>query len=152
MRTPLALALVLAVTPTVVVASCATDGESMKAFFAPDFRTADDTMLQDGMWRLGRGVQDLDDTFKADGLAEADRHARVMENLEMMAAAAASVNKPGRRQGHTNVAMNIDKLITDIDAAKTAAAANEYALAQALPASCLACHEGGGGGAQKQAK
>lgn len=151
MRTPLTLAVFLAVAPTLVVTACATNSESIKAFFAPDFRTADDTMLQDAMWRLGRGVQNLDDTFKAEGLAEADRHTQVMENLEMMADAAAAANKPGRRQGHQNVAMNIDRLVIEIDAAKTAAQAHDYSLAQALPASCLACHEGGGGGAQKQA-
>ena len=135
----------------VVVAACATNSEQVKAFFAPDFRAADDTMLQDGMWRLGRGVQDLDDTFKAEGVSDDDRHARVLETLDMMAGAAAAVNQPGRRQGHTNVAMNIDKLITEIAAAKTAAEARDYEPAKALPASCLACHQGGGGGPQTPA-
>jgi hypothetical protein len=100
------------------------------------------------MWRLGKGVQDLDDTFKAEGLAPDDLHARVMGDLELMSEAAKSVKAPGARAGHQNVAMNIDKLITDIEAAKTAAAAKDYAPAQALPASCLACHQGGGGGPQ----
>ncbi|MDP2342832.1 MAG: hypothetical protein Q8O67_17885 [Deltaproteobacteria bacterium] len=140
----LALALAVAVT------ACAANSEQVKAFFAPDFSTADDTKLQDGMWRLGRGVQDLDETFKIEGPVDGDRHARIVETLDIMAAAAASVKAPGARQGHTNVAMNIDKLIVEIAAAKTAAEAKDYAPAQALPASCLACHQGAGGGAQNR--
>jgi hypothetical protein len=143
------VALALTLVATACAASCATtDNASVKAFFAPDFRTVDDTQLQDSMWRLGRGVQDLDDTFKAEGLSEEDRHARVLESLKMMQDAAVAANEPGQRQGHRNVAMNIDKLVGDIAAAKTAAEANEYAPAQALPATCLACHQGAGGGAQ----
>ena len=132
-----------------VAVSCVTTGdEGIKAFFAPDFKTIDDTLLQDSMWRLGRGVQDLDDTFRAEGLSEDDRHAQILASLDMMAAAAAQANDPGKRQGHTNVAMNIGKLVTDIDAAKAASANRDYALAQALPATCLHCHQGGGGGPQ----
>ncbi len=143
-----AFAVVVALGVPLSVSGCATDKEAVKAFFAPDFRTADDTKLQDGMWRLGRGVQDLDDAFKTEGVSDDDRHAAVMQTLDMMSEAAASVSKPGRRQGHTNVSMNIDQLIVEIDAAKTAAAAKEYDLAKALPQSCLACHQGAGGGPQ----
>jgi hypothetical protein len=134
-----------------VVSACAANSESVKAFFAPDFHTADDTQLQDGMWRLGRGVQDLDDTFTAAGEnVSAEHHARILETLDIMSAAAASVKAPGARQGHTNVAMNIDKLVVDIDNAKAAVAVKDYTLARALPVSCLACHEGVGGGPQKK--
>ena len=139
------VALALALT----AAACATtDTAAVKAFFAPNFRTVDDTQLQDSMWRLGRGVQDLDDTFAATDLADGDRHARILESLTMMQEAAVAANAPGQRQGHRNVAMNIDRLIGDIAAAKTAAEVNDYAPAQALPATCLACHQGSGGGAQ----
>lgn len=140
----------LPVVLTGILTACAgIDRETVKAFYAPDFRTFDDTMLQDGMWRLGRGVQDLDDTFKLEGLSEEERHAKVMETLEIMAGAAASVNDPNQKKSHTNVAMNIGALVTDIEAAKTAAAAKNYELAKALPTTCLNCHQGGGGGPQK---
>lgn len=133
----------------VAAVSCVTTGDdAVKAFFAPDFKTIDDTLLQDSMWRLGRGVQDLDDTLRAEGLSDDDRHAQILASLDMMAAAAAQANEPGKRQGHTNVSMNISKLVTDIDAAKAAANNKDYALARALPSTCLHCHQGGGGGPQ----
>jgi hypothetical protein len=132
------------------LAACAVNRESIKEFFAPDFRNLDDTQLQDGMWRLGRGVQDLDDTFRAEGLSEEERHAQIMSSLDLMAGAAAAVNDPNQKKSHTNVAMNIEALAKDIDAAKTAAAAKDYELAKALPQTCLHCHQGGGGGPQKQ--
>lgn len=132
-----------------VITACAIDRESMKQFYAPDFRSFDDTQLQDGMWRLGRGVQDLDDTFRAEGLYDDERHAQIMASLELMAGAAAAVNDPNQKKSHTNVAMNIEALAGDIAAAKTAAEAKNYELAKALPQSCLHCHQGGGGGPQK---
>lgn len=132
-----------------VITACAIDRESMKQFYAPDFRSFDDTQLQDGMWRLGRGVQDLDDTFRAEGLSDDERHAQIMASLELMAGAAAAVNDPNQKKSHTNVAMNIEALAGDIAAAKTAAEAKNYELAKALPQSCLHCHQGGGGGPQK---
>jgi hypothetical protein len=132
------------------LAACATDSQALRDFIAPDFRALDDTRLQDAMWRLGGGVQDLDAALQADnGLNDADRQARVLATLDVMAEAAASVNAPGQKQRHQNVAMNIDRLIGDIAAAKTAAEANDLAPARALPQTCLACHNGQGGGAQR---
>jgi hypothetical protein len=144
----LALSLLCGAASGVAVSCVTTDDQGLKSFFAPNFKTIDDTLLQDSMWRLGRGVQDLDDTIKAEGLSEDDRHAQIMASLDMMAAAAAQANDPGKRQGHNNVAMNIGKLVADIDAAKAAAVNKDYALAEALPATCLNCHQGGGGGPQ----
>ena len=131
------------------VVSCAANNETLKTALAPNFGAATEAQLQDGMWRLGYAVQDLDGAFKAEGVSEDDRHAAILETLDLMAAAAASVGKPGQPQRHTNVAMNLPKLVGDIDAARTAAEAKDYTLAKALPQSCLACHEGVGGGPQK---
>lgn len=145
-----ALALALALPITIVAfVSCAANNAQLKAALAPDFGTATEAQLQDGMWRLGFAVQDLDTAFKAEGVSDDERHAAIMETLNLMADAAGSVGKPGQPQKHTNVAMNLPKLTTDIEAARAAAASRDYTLAKALPQSCLACHEGGGGGPQK---
>jgi hypothetical protein len=149
MRRPLLVALNLTI---FLAAACASiDKEALKQFYAPDFRSFDDTLLQDSMWRLGRGVQDLDDAFKAEGVSDDERHARILASLELMAEAAAQANAPGQKKSHENIAMNIDVLVGDIAAAKTAAEAKSYELAQAIPQTCLHCHEGGGGGPQTTA-
>ena len=116
----------------------------------PDFHNIDETYLQDAMWRLAHGVQDLDDAMNATNLDDAAREQRVLVVLDDMASAAKNANEPGTKKSHTNVAMNIGKLIGDIDTARTAAQAHDLAPAKALPQTCLACHEGGGGGAQKK--
>jgi hypothetical protein len=136
----------------VVPVGCAADSQALRDFIAPDFSRLDDTRLQDAMWRLGGGVQTLDDTLQADnGLSDADRKAQVLATLDVMAEAAASAGAPGQKQRHTNVAMNIDRLIGDIQAARAAAVADDLGPARALPQTCLACHTGGGGGAQRPA-
>jgi hypothetical protein len=103
------------------------------------------------MWRLGRGVQDLDDAFKAEGVSDDERHARILASLEPVAEAAAQAHAQGQKKSHENIAMNIDVLVGDIAAAKTAAEAKSYELAQAIPQTRLHCHEGGGGGPQTTA-
>lgn len=130
--------------------ACANQSENIRAFVAPDFRRIDDTRLQDAMWRLGNGVQNLNDLFLPEAaVADADREAAVVEVLDGMAEAAKSVNKPGQKAQHQNIAMNIDKLIEDIAIARAAALEHNLAPAQALPLTCLACHQGEAGGAQK---
>jgi hypothetical protein len=79
----------------VVVVSCAANNETLKSVFAPDFGTATEAQLQDGMWRLGYATQDLDAAIKAQGVDDR-RHAAILESLDLMAAAAASVGKPGQ--------------------------------------------------------
>lgn len=141
--------LLLVALPLTLAAACAAiDREAIKQFYAPDFRSFDETLLQDSMWRLGRGVQDLDDAFRADGLSDDERHARILASLDLMAGAAAQANQPGQKKSHDNIAMNIDALVGDIAAAKAAAEARNYELAQAIPQTCLHCHQGGGGGPQ----
>ncbi len=131
--------------------ACANSDAAIRDFVAPDFHRIDDTHLQDAMWRLGNGVQNLSDLFDpAAGLTDADREKNVIEVLGTMADAANTVNKPGQKKAHSNVAMNIDKLIGDIEAARTAAVNHDLAPAQALPMTCLACHQGQGGGEQKK--
>jgi hypothetical protein len=151
MRTSIALAFAAPVVVAAALgAACATDGQAaLKSFIAPDFSRIDDTRLQDAMWRLGNGVQQLNDVFVDASLDDAGREARAVEVLTLMEEAAASVNKEPQKQRHQNVAMNIDKLMGDISAAKAAAQNHDLVPAQALPATCLACHQGGGGGAQK---
>ncbi len=131
---------------------CAIDKETVRELtYGPSFKFIDDTRLQDSMWRLARGVQDLDDTFAASAeLSEEDRHARVLEVLDYMSEAAASAGAPGQQSQHRNLEMNIGRLQNDISIAKTAAEGKDYAPAQQLPLTCLACHQGGGGGAQRQ--
>jgi hypothetical protein len=138
------------VTVVLAVAACATDPEIVRSFIAPDFSHVDDTRLQDSMWRLGNGVQQLNDALApAAGLNDEQRRAQVLGILDLMADAATTVNRPGQKRAHQNIAMNIDKLIADIAAAKAAAEQNDLAPAQALPATCLACHQGAAGGTQK---
>jgi len=143
-----AVALALAAS---LVAACALDKETVRALtYGPSFQFIDDTRLQDSMWRLARGVQDLDDTFQSTAeLSEEDRHKRIIEVLDYMGEAASSVSVPGQQTQHKNISMNIDRLVLDIATAKTAAESKDYGPAQQLPMSCLACHQGGGGGSQK---
>jgi hypothetical protein len=132
------------------VVACAVDSSVVRDLIAPDFSHVDDTRLQDSMWRLGNGVQQLSDVLAPEAaLADDERRTQVLSILDVMGEAAATVNRPGQKRAHQNIAMNIDKLIGDIAAAKAAAAANDLDPARALPATCLACHTGGGGGAQK---
>lgn len=131
--------------------ACAIDQHKLRDLVGPppDFHNLDETYLQDGMWRLGHDVQDLNDTFSAAELDDAAREQRVIALLDDMAAAAAQANAPGTKKSHKNVAMNIDKMVSDIAAAKQAAEAHDLAPARALPQTCLACHQGAGGGPQK---
>jgi hypothetical protein len=133
------------------VSACAIDKDTVRKFtYGPSFQFIDDTRLQDSMWRLARGVQDLDDTFQATAeLSEDDRHKRIIEVLDYMSEAASAVSTPGQETQHKNMSMNIDRLITDIALAKTAAVSKDYGPAQQLPLTCLTCHQGGGGGPQK---
>jgi hypothetical protein len=148
-RSRLAVACPLAVATALVVGACVTDSELARRLIAPDFSRIDDTRLQDAMWRLGNSVQALSEATSATGVSEQERQQKVLGVLDVMADAAASVNKPGQKQGHKNLAMNIDTLIADIAAAKTAAQAGDLGPAQTLPMTCLACHQGEAGGAQK---
>jgi hypothetical protein len=147
MRTRILAALAFAL----AVACAGVDkGKLREVMGPPDFHNIDETYLQDAMWRLAHGVQELDDTMKAADLDEATRESRVIVVLDDMGRAAVNANAEGTKKSHKNVAMNIDKLILDIEAAKTAAQAHDLGPARALPTTCLACHEGGGGGAQKK--
>lgn len=116
----------------------------------PNFHNVDETYLQDAMWRLGHDTQDLDDTFNAQNVDDAAKEKHAIALLDDMSSAAKQANAPGNRVSHKNVAMNIGQLIADIDAAKTAAVSHDLGPAKAIPATCLHCHEGGGGGAQKK--
>jgi len=151
MRRPFLVVLSIFIPLSLAGACASIDKEALKTFYAPDFRHFDETLLQDAMWRLGRGVQELDDAFKAEGLTDDERHALILESLELMAGAAAQANEPGPKKSHENISMNIGALVNDIAAAKAAAEARSYELAQAIPQTCLHCHEGGGGGPQTTA-
>jgi hypothetical protein len=140
----------LVAVPVVAVVACATDTAIVRDLIAPDFSRVDDTRLQDSMWRLGHGVQQLNDTLAPEAALEPEqRRLQVIAILDLMADAAATVNSPGQKRAHQNIAMNIDKLQGDIAAARAAAENNDLAPAQALPVTCLACHQGTGGGQQK---
>lgn len=148
-RPSVVIGLVLGSLFIIGVSCIAPNNAALKQAFAPDFGTATEAQLQDGMWRLGYATQDLAAALAADGVDPEERHSAIMANLNLMADAAASVG-PDKPQKHKNVAMNIGKLVGDIEAARAAAASRDYTLAQALPQSCLACHVGAGGGKQKQ--
>src|SRR4051812_2726117 len=77
---------------------------------APDYHNIDETYLQDAMWRLGHGVQELDDTINAQGVDDAAKEKHVLAVLDDMESAAKNANAPGTRKSHKNVSMNIDKL------------------------------------------
>src|SRR5690349_24649738 len=102
MRLIPSLAAVVAVAVSlVVIVSCAANNETLKKAFAPDFGAATEAQLQDGMWRLGYATQDLDAALKAEGVSDDERHAAIMENLNLMASAAAGVG-PANQQKHKN--------------------------------------------------
>lgn len=147
MRSPIAALLV-----SVLFVGCAINEKTLRDIAGPppDFHNLDETYLQDGMWRLGHGIQGLHDTLNAADLDDAAREQRVIAVLDEMASAAQNANTAGSKKSHKNVAMNIDKLLNDITVARTAAQAHDLAPAKALPATCLACHQGAAGGTQKK--
>jgi hypothetical protein len=146
------LALLFAALFVVACASATIDKTKLADFGGPppDFHNVDETYLQDAMWRLGHDTQDLSDAFNATGVDDAAREKHVLSLLDDMASAAKQATAPGTRKTHKNVAMNVDKLVLDINTARTAASSHDLAPAKAIPATCLACHEGAGGGAQKK--
>jgi hypothetical protein len=153
MRISLAAAFIAAAALVFVTQlACGFDKNNLRELVGPppDFHNIEETYLQDAMWHLAHGVQQLDDTMNATNLDDKAREQQVLAVLDDMHHAATEANAEGTKRRHKNVAMNIDKLIGDIEVAKTAAQSHDLAPAKALPATCLACHEGAGGGAQKK--
>jgi hypothetical protein len=147
----LTLAAVLVATVAAGVVSCASGAEVVRsATYGPSFQYIDESRLHDSMWRLAKGVQDLDLTMKAgEELSEVDRQTRVLAILDDMATATSAVSAPGQATNHKNIEMNIDRLQLEIALARRSAETNDYAAAKALPHTCLACHTGTGGGPQR---
>lgn len=145
------LALTLAALSVAVLAACAAGTEAIqKATYGPSFQYIDESRLHDSMWRLAKGVQDLDMTMKAgEELSEVDRQTRVLAILDEMATATTAVSAPGQATNHKNIEMNIDRLQLEIALARRSAETNDYTAAKALPQTCLACHTGTGGGPQR---
>lgn len=145
------LALTLAALSVAVLAACAAGTEAIqKATYGPSFQYIDESRLHDSMWRLAKGVQDLDMTMKAgEELSEVDRQTRVLAILDDMATATTAVSAPGQATNHKNIEMNIDRLQLEIALARRSAETNDYTAAKALPQTCLACHTGTGGGPQR---
>lgn len=145
-------ALLAAVVGTVVVVSaCASGAEAVRSVtYGPSFQYIDESRLHDSMWRLAKGVQDLDTTLGGEAeLNEVDRQTRVLAILDDMAAATSAVSAPGQSTNHKNIEMNIDRLALEIALARRSAETNDYTAAKALPQTCLSCHTGTGGGPQR---
>jgi hypothetical protein len=143
------LALAAALVATIV--ACASGAEAVRSVtYGPSFQYIDESRLHDSMWRLAKGVQDLDTTLKTgEELGEVDRQTRVLAILDDMAAATAAVSAPGQATNHKNIEMNIDRLALEIALARRSAETNDYTAAKTLPQTCLACHTGTGGGPQR---
>jgi hypothetical protein len=135
----------------VVVTACASGAEAVRSVtYGPSFQYIDESRLHDSMWRLAKGVQDLDTPLGGEAeLNEVDRQTRVLAILDDMAAATAAVSAPGQSTNHKNIEMNIDRLQLEIALARRSAETNDYTAAKALPQTCLACHTGTGGGPQR---
>lgn len=135
----------------VVAPGCAAGAEAVRSVtYGPSFQYIDESRLHDSMWRLAKGVQDLDTTLGSEvEIGEVDRQTQVLAILDDMAAATAAVSAPGQATNHKNIEMNIDRLALEIALARRAAESNDYAAAKALPQTCLSCHTGTGGGPQR---
>ena len=133
------------------ISACAGGAEAVRqATYGPSFQYIDYERLHDGMWRLAKGVQDLDVTLKPETeISDEDRQTRVLAILDDMAGATSTISAPGQASNHKNIELHIDQLTLDIALARTAAEGGEFSAAKALPHTCLACHKGQGGGAQK---
>lgn len=144
-------ALVLTLGSTVVVTACASGAEAVRSVtYGPSFQYIDESRLHDSMWRLAKGVQDLDTTLGGEAeLNEVDRQTRVLAILDDMAAATSAVSAPGQSTNHKNIELHIDRLQLEIALARRSAETNDYTAAKALPQTCLACHTGTGGGPQR---
>ncbi len=134
-----------------VISACAGSAETVRqATYGPSFQYIDEERLHDGMWRLAKGVQDLDVTLKPETeISAEDRQTRVLAILDDMAVATGTISAPGQASNHKNIELHIDQLQLDIAVARTAAEGGDFNAATALPNTCLACHKGHGGGAQK---
>ena len=134
------------------VTGCVTAAQVRSVTYPASFQYIPQERLTDSMWRLARGVQDLDDTFGASTeLADADRQTRVLAILDDMSAATAAVSAPGQNTNHPTIELNLDRLQVDIALARSAAAQTpvDFAPARQLPTACLSCHVGGPGGPQR---
>jgi hypothetical protein len=135
----------------VCVAACASGSEALRQItYGPSFQYIDESRLHDSMWRLAKGIQDLDTTLATETeLNELERQSRVLAILDDMAAATAAVSAPGQSTNHKNIELHIDRLQLEIALARRSAETNEYVAAKALPQTCLSCHVGTGGGPQR---
>jgi hypothetical protein len=133
------------------IAACAAGGEAIRQItYGPSFQYIDESRLHDSMWRLAKGVQDLDTTLTTETeLDELERQTRVLAILDDMAAATAAVSAPGQSTNHKNIELHIDRLQLEIALARRSAETNDYVAAKALPQTCLSCHVGTGGGPQR---
>jgi hypothetical protein len=133
------------------IATCAAGGEAIRQItYGPSFQYIDESRLHDSMWRLAKGVQDLDTTLTTETeLDELERQTRVLATLDDMAAATAAVSAPGQSTNHKNIELHIDRLQLEIALARRSAETNDYVAAKALPQTCLSCHVGTGGGPQR---
>jgi hypothetical protein len=135
----------------VVVSGCASAAEALRSVtYGPSFQYIDESRLHDSMWRLAKGVQDLDTTLGGEvELNEVDRQTRILAILDDMAAATSAVSAPGQSTNHKNIELHIDRLQLEIALARRSAETNDYTAAKALPQTCLSCHTGTGGGPQR---
>jgi hypothetical protein len=83
------------------------------------------------MWRLAKGVQDLDTTLGGEvELNEVDRQTRILAILDDMAAATSAVSAPGQSTNHKNIELHIDRLQLEIALARRSAETNDYTAAK----------------------
>jgi len=156
MSSPFRAAVVVAVAAavgTLSVVGCVTAEQVRQVTYPASFQYIPEERLTQSMWRLAKGVQDLDTTLAASAeLEEADRQTRVLAILDDMSAATAAVSAPGQNTNHPNIELNLGRLQMDIALARSAAALTpgDFTAARALPTACLACHVGGPGGAQRR--
>lgn len=135
------------------VVGCVTAEQVRQVTYPSSFQYIPEERLTQSMWRLAKGVQDLDTTLTASAeLEEADRQTRVLAILDSMTAATAEVSAPGQNTNHPNLDLHLDRLQMDIALARSAAALSpaDFTAARALPTACLSCHVGGPGGAQRR--
>ncbi len=108
---------------------------------APSFQYIERPRLQSAMWTFADSVTALDHLLGPEAEGEVPQQ-QVIDILEGMEVAAATVSAPGQATNHPRLDQELQGFQLDIAAARAAAAATppDYRRAAAVPLACLRCH------------
>ena len=108
----------------------------------PSFNYIDDSELQAAMWQLAAGVATLETTLSPEKVVTEQDRLTVIETLDSMDAAIASLGPEGWPSNHPRLTRNASRFREQLAIAKRAAQLNppSFYLAGNISGTCMACH------------